>query len=453
METWKKFKKVNLNKINLKNVSIFLLILLPFAIILGQAPSDIIVSTISILFLINSTIQKDWSWTKKKWVKIIFFLWIYLILASFFALDIKIALEHSILFVRFFIFAIAIQYWVLSNEKHLNTVLYSLLIAFFFIFIDTFYQSINFDLSKGYGPDLLGYYSNDHFRLTGPFRSNIPGAYLSKFFFILFLFILIKLGKSNKYSFLFTFILSSTFFLVFLTGEAMSFASMGLGLIILFFFERKFRKKIFLSLCFVFFFILLTIKYNPIWNKIEIIEKNPWHNGTVYQLDIPCEDNKNQICKKKFKTQPFFYEVLNNFEKSAYWETYKQALTIWRDYPIFGIGIKNYTNACKLEKYKENLKYFFCTTHPHNFYIQWLLETGILGLFGFIILLFIWSKHFINIIEKNTSPLIYSPILSLIVLFWPIMSTGSFFSNRNATMNWFIIALCLAITNLKKKKA
>ena len=73
METWKKFKKVNLNKINLKNVSIFLLILLPFAIILGQAPSDIIVSTISILFLINSTIQKDWSWTKKKWVKIIFF--------------------------------------------------------------------------------------------------------------------------------------------------------------------------------------------------------------------------------------------------------------------------------------------------------------------------------------------------------------------------------------------
>ena len=199
-----------------------------------------------------------------------------------------------------------------------------------------------------------------------------------------------------------------------------------------------------------FFFILLTIKYNPIWNKIEIIEKNPWHNGTVYQLDIPCEDNKNQICKKKFKTQPFFYEVLNNFEKSAYWETYKQALTIWRDYPIFGIGIKNYTNACKLEKYKENLKYFFCTTHPHNFYIQWLLETGILGLFGFIILLFIWSKHFINIIEKNTSPLIYSPILSLIVLFWPIMSTGSFFSNRNATMNWFIIALCLAITNMKK---
>ena len=114
METRKKFKKeINLNKISLKKISLFLLILLPFAIIVGQAPSDIIVSTISILFLVNSIIQKDWSWIKIKWIKIIFFLWIYLIFASFFALDIKTALEHSVLFLRFFIFAVALQYWIL----------------------------------------------------------------------------------------------------------------------------------------------------------------------------------------------------------------------------------------------------------------------------------------------------------------------------------------------------
>jgi len=80
LETRKKFKKeINLNKISLKKISLFLLIFLPFAIIVGQAPSDMIVSTISILFLVNSIIQKDWSWIKIKWIKIIFFLWIYLI--------------------------------------------------------------------------------------------------------------------------------------------------------------------------------------------------------------------------------------------------------------------------------------------------------------------------------------------------------------------------------------
>ena len=452
METRGKFKKeINLNKVNLKKISLFLLILLPFAIIIGQAPSDIIVSTISILFLFNSLINKDWSWIKIKWLKIIFLLWIYLIFASFFALETKTAFEHSILFARFFIFAISIQHWLLIDKKFLTYTLYSLSAAFIFVFIDTFYQFLHFDLSKGYGPDILGYYSNDHFRLTGPFRSNIPGAYLSKFFFIIFLFSLVKLKKINSWL-IFVTLTTLSFLLVFLTGEAMSFASMSLGLLILFLLEKKFRKKILCSLSILFVLIILSIKLNPAWKEIEIIEKNPWHNGTVYQVKVPCENNKNEICKKKFSTQPFFYEVFTNFSKTAYWETYNQALIIWKDKPFFGIGIKNYTNACKSEKYKENLKFFFCTTHPHNFYIQWLLETGIIGFIGFIILLYTWFKSFIKNIDKKVNPLIYSPILTLFVLFWPIMSTGSFFSNRNATMNWFIIALCLAITNLRNKK-
>ena len=226
METWKKFKKeIILNKISLKKISLFLLILLPFAIIIGQAPSDIIVSTISILFLVKSIIKKDWSWTKIKWVKIIFFLWIYLIFASFFSLDLKIALEHSVLFLRFFIFAVALQYWILTDKKLLTYILYSVLVAFIFVFIDTFYQFLHFDLTKGYGPDILGYYSNDHFRLTGPFRSNIPGAYLSKFFFIVFLFTIVKLKKTNNDGLLFVPLITLSFFLVFLTGEAMAFAS------------------------------------------------------------------------------------------------------------------------------------------------------------------------------------------------------------------------------------
>ena len=441
-----------MNRISLKKISLFLLILLPFAIIIGQAPSDIIVSTISILFLLNSIIQKDWSWIKIKWIKIVFFLWIYLIFASFFALETKIAFSHSILFVRFFIFAVALQHWLLSEKKFLTYTLYSILTAFIFVSIDTFYQFLHFDLSKGYGPDILGYYSNDHFRLTGPFRSNIPGAYLSKFFFIIFLFSIIKLKKKNRDNLLFVPLMTFIFFLVFLTGEAMSFASIVLGLLILFLLEKKFRKKIICSVIILFFLIPLAVKFNPVWKKIEIIEKNPWHNGTVYQIKMPCENNKNEICKKKFKTQPFFYEVLTNFSKSAYWETYSQALIIWKDHYFFGIGIKNYTGACKSEKYKENLKYFFCTTHPHNFYIQWLLETGIIGLIGFIALLVFWLRYFIKDINKNINPLIYSPILTLFVIFWPIMSTGSFFSNRNATMNWFIIALCLAIANLRNKK-
>ncbi len=442
-------------KINLENIAFVLTLLIPFAIILGQAPSDILVSSISILFIINSFIHKDWSWTRIKWVKIIFFVWVYLIFASFFALDKTIGISHSILFVRFFLFAIALQYWVLSRPNYLKTLLYLLTISFGLVLFDTLIQFLNFDPVKGYGPDLLGFYSNDHFRLTGPFRSNIPGAYLSKYFYVVLCFILFLTTnlKLKMKEWIIVPIISLVFFVVFATGEAMSFASMGLGLVIFFFLTKKYKKKLIVCVPIVSILIFLIIKYNPVWQKIEILENNAWHNGTVYEIEIPCENNESQKCKKTFETQPFFTDVLKNFSETAYAETYKQSIIIWKDYPLTGIGIKNYTKACKLDKYRKNIKYFFCTTHPHNFYIQWLLETGILGLIGFLILLSYWFKHFlIKIKRENIKVLFFSPIITLCIIFWPIMSTGSFFSNRNASMNWFIIGVCLAINSLRKKK-
>ena len=442
-------------KINLENVAFVLTLLLPFAIIIGQAPSDILVSSISILFLINSLVYKDWSWIKIKWVKIIFFIWFYLIFASLLSLDKSIGISHSILFLRFFLFAIALQYWVLSKPKYLKILLYFLTIGFTFVLFDTLIQFLNFDSIKGYGPDLLGFYSNDHFRLTGPFRSNIPGAYLSKYFYVVLFFILFQTKKLKLKikEWLIVPILSIVFFIVFATGEAMSFASMGLGLIIFFFLTKKYKTKLLFCIPIISIMILLIFKYNPAWQEIKILENNAWHNGTVYEIEIPCENNESQKCKKTFKTQPFFTEVLRNFSQTAYAETYRQSIIIWKDYPLTGIGIKNYTKACKLDEYKKNIKHFFCTTHPHNFYIQWLLETGILGLIGFLILLTTWFKYFlIRKKRDNIKVLFFSPIITLCIIFWPFMSTGSFFSNRNASMNWFIIAVCLSINSLRKKK-
>ena len=64
-------------------------------------------------------------------------------------MDIKTALEHSVLFLRFFIFAVALQYWVLNDKRFLTYILYSVLVGFIFFFIDTFYQFLHFDLTKG----------------------------------------------------------------------------------------------------------------------------------------------------------------------------------------------------------------------------------------------------------------------------------------------------------------
>ena len=48
---------------------------------------------------------------------------------------------------------------------------------------------------------------------------------------------------------------------------------------------------------------------------------------------------------------------------------------IFNQNKIFGSGPRSYRNEC--ENYKINR--YSCDTHPHNYYIQLLSETGLIG--------------------------------------------------------------------------
>ena len=64
----------------------------------------------------------------------------------------------------------------------------------------------------------------------------------------------------------------------------------------------------------------------------------------------------------------------------------KTAYKMFKDKPIFGHGPKMFRVICKYEKYQVGIKP--CDTHPHNFYIQLLAETGIVGFLYLVIVLF-----------------------------------------------------------------
>ena len=46
------------------------------------------------------------------------------------------------------------------------------------------------------------------------------------------------------------------------------------------------------------------------------------------------------------------------------------------DNPVFGIGPGAYRYACQNDEY---ITFNACTTHPHNYFLQMLTETGIIG--------------------------------------------------------------------------
>ena len=50
------------------------------------------------------------------------------------------------------------------------------------------------------------------------------------------------------------------------------------------------------------------------------------------------------------------------------------------DNKIFGQGPKSFRYLCNDDRFKINK--WSCSTHPHNYYIQLLAETGLIGLFN-----------------------------------------------------------------------
>ena len=88
-----------------------------------------------------------------------------------------------------------------------------------------------------------------------------------------------------------------------------------------------------------------------------------------------------------------------------------------------------------------------CSTHPHNYYIQLLGETGLIGfaLISFIYILIIYEliKQFFYIYIKKTNFLNFSHLTITSILFgnfWPLITTGNFFGSFN--FNLIILTLC-----------
>jgi O-antigen ligase len=147
-----------------------------------------------------------------------------------------------------------------------------------------------------------------------------------------------------------------------------------------------------------------------------------------------------------------FKNIIVNFEDSSYGYIYTRTLSVWLDRPIFGTGLKNYRYNCdKKYPYDEKVhKHPTCQTHPHNFILEMLTETGVIGTILFSI--FFISALNINVfhIKKfyNRKFLtMYSSLFVLMIYFFPIKSSGSFFSTFNASLFWFNFSIFIFYVN------
>ena len=432
-----------------KKIFSYIFLLIPLFLITGPAIPDIAISAgilFGVCYFVYIKQYKDL--LKTNFFKITIIFWLSLIIISFFSYNKVNSFQDSLIFLRFLLIPLFCYFLFFKNKEIFQRVLLIIFILVVFVALDTIYQFLNYTSENGFGEDLLGFKSNWYGRLTGPFGDElIPGSYLSKFGLLGFAWIISTKKLENKIIFQAIY-LSSILLVCYASGERMAFATFSLSLMILLIFLKGFRKSIFFSIIIGIFFIILSNYLHPFYNDFNIIESTQYHKGQKIEKLFPCDDNTDEICSKIINIQPSFIKVIKNFSTSAYGEIYMLSFKMFLDNPITGIGINNFKYLCNNnDSYKQMMVNYDCASHPHNIYIQWLAEGGLIVFILFIIYL-IFIVRFIVINEGNKKFKIISLVV-ILTMFWPIMSTGSLIKNWYGITTFIILGICVCLSRFK----
>ena len=424
-------------------------LIIPISLITGPAIPDLTITfgcMFALIWIILNKKQNQFFKNNLFYYSILF--WLSLLWISFFSYNKQSSFQDSIIYLRYLLIPICCYFLYFEKEKIFQYLLLLVFVLTILVCVDTMFQFFNYNSREGFGTDILGFKSNWYGRLTGPFGDElIPGSYVSKFGLIGFAYLVIK--KNFKYK---TFIQSSYLAIIlivsFISGERMAFATFLLGLFSLLVFLYNYRSTIFLSIFIGLICIFSIFKLHPFYNDYKVIDSNEFHQGLKIEKTFECEEGSESVCSKIINIQPSFIEVLKNFSTSAYGEIYLLSLKMFKDNPITGVGINNFKYLCKTENdYKNMMINYNCASHPHNIYIQWLAEGGII-VFSIFILYISYILIFI-LKNKGEKELKIVSIVLLLILFWPIMSTGSLIKNWYGVSTYFIIGISLCLSRLK----
>ena len=195
--------------------------LFPLSIVIGPSISLINTTLIILLYLLFFFKDAHYKFLYKDIsIKLLFILFIYLIINSLISLDYQIGLTRNLGFLRLVFFFIAINYFFYISSKNIN--IFKIWTLFFLIFvIDVYVERFSGTNIFGWGAEEINNIKQPNgLRVVSFFKDEpIAGAYLNSFILLISGY-LISIFKNNKKLYLPLFIFLCVFlFSIILTGE------------------------------------------------------------------------------------------------------------------------------------------------------------------------------------------------------------------------------------------
>ena len=395
-------------------ITYYLLLLLPVCMVFSRAAADFIVVFIAIFFIFN--IRDNISLLKNKFVFyfLLFYGWVSVV--TFFYAGIDINSLKSISYLRFLLFLLG-SYIIFQDKKKFKLFLMMIIFVVSFVEIDILIQFL-------FGKNIFGF-SQKGVRLSGVFGEElIAGSFINKFFplCVFLLHYLINNFRFKNYIIVVYIFLSLS--IVFLTGERSAFFMSVFSLIFYFLYLQNI-KKIFLVSILIFIISLISfLSFNQNYF-------NRYVKQNFIQFGLQFENKKNSI------------------EDSHYFRLWYTAVDDFLNKPYFGYGLNYQKKSCASSAINPsyflnlNVKKTKCV-HPHNYYLDIITTSGIIGLFLFIFFIRSIFKHFDFLIRdnkviENFNLISKGSAISIALFFWPLQTTGSFFNNLNSIFLFTLI--------------
>jgi len=314
-------------------------------------------------------------------------------------------------------------------------------ILLIFSLVCTIFLSLDIILQFFYGKDILGY-PEINSRYSGVFGDEaIAGGYIQKFSILAILAcFFLKFSKLINKKLFIVFVATILAIGIILTLDRIPFIIYFSSLFLLLILFKNNRKQIFLSIFIIIFSFLVIYKNNDLVNK----RYSPIYHIIKIAITQTSDVNHNKQNEK--------LEFLGMDSGIEYFKIFNSAIYIFKNQFWLGSGTKSYLKSCiKLIKYNENL---LCSPHPHNIYLEILINQGIIGMiifFTFLTLLF--KKYYYDLTKlkmSNNKLLKISFLIILITELWPLRSYGSIFQTVNGSLFWFLISV--SSSNLLTKK-